>query len=272
MQRGGGRAVVRQAWLVAEVGALLIGFAIILAVGCSGDTGSQPSGSQNREVSQSAGASLEKTSFRESESTHEATQPGGTQASEEGQSPDKAPKHGGSIKAIHKATNYPTSLLLKVDGVTYYTSAGELTQNLLDDDNLGPLFAEVNGQTASSTTKDRAASKLVPVYAVEGYDTSFTLRKERVEELDTNRDVLLESMANMIPEALDTLEPEEHSRIYRMLELEIIPGPQGFRVSGALDESFVKQERHLPVGPILQSTPLISYSSGSGLTSSCSIS
>ena len=66
-----------------------------------------------------------------------------------------------------------------------------------------------------------------------------------MEELEMNRDVLLESLANMVPEALDTLEPEERSRIYRMLQLEIIPSPQGLRVSGALDESFVKQERRM---------------------------
>jgi hypothetical protein len=81
---------------------------------------------------------------------------------------------------------------------------------------------------------------------------AITQRKERVEELEMNRDVLLESLAKMIPEALDTLEPEERSRIYRMLQLEIIPGPQGFRISGALDEAFVQQERHLPVGPVGQ--------------------
>jgi site-specific DNA recombinase len=97
---------------------------------------------------------------------------------------------------------------------------------------------------------------------------AITLRKERVEELETNRDVLLESLTSMVPEALNTLEPEERSRIYRMLQLEIIPTPQGLRVSGALGESFVKQERHLPVGLLLQSAPLTSYPSGSGFTSS----
>jgi hypothetical protein len=81
---------------------------------------------------------------------------------------------------------------------------------------------------------------------------AITLRKERVEELEMNRDVLLESLSSMLPEALDALEPEERSRVYRMLQLDIIPTPQGLRVSGALDENFVKQERHLPVGPELR--------------------
>jgi hypothetical protein len=79
-------------------------------------------------------------------------------------------------------------------------------------------------------------------------EDAITLREERVEELKMNRDALLESLARgMIPEALDTLEPEERSRIYRMLQLEIVPSSLGLRVSEALEESFVKQERHPPV-------------------------
>jgi hypothetical protein len=100
---------------------------------------------------------------------------------------------------------------------------------------------------------------------------AITLHKKRVEELKANRDALLESLASMVPEALDILEPEERSRIYQMLQLEIIPSPQGLRVSGALDDSFVKQERRLPIGLLLQSAPLTSYPSRSGLTSSRSI-
>jgi len=61
---------------------------------------------------------------------------------------------------------------------------------------------------------------------------AITLRKERVEELEINRDVLLESLSNMIPEALDTLEPEERSSIYRMLQLEITPALKVSRLAG----------------------------------------
>src|SRR5215216_2074936 len=56
MQREGGRAVVRQAWLLTVVGIFLMGCAFLLVVGCSGDTGSQPTGSQKSEDSQSAEA------------------------------------------------------------------------------------------------------------------------------------------------------------------------------------------------------------------------
>jgi hypothetical protein len=149
--------VVRQAWLMAEAGALLIGLTCLLAVGCSGDTGSQPSGSQDSEVSQSAEAGSERTGPRESESTHEVAQ------------------HGGSLEAI--PPNTITDLLMRVDDITYqYDDKSEYYfEDLLNDEDLGPLFAEVNRQGTSSTTQDQTASKPVQVYAVKGYDPSFRL-------------------------------------------------------------------------------------------------
>ena len=57
---------------------------------------------------------------------------------------------------------------------------------------------------------------------------AITLRKERVEELEMNRDVLLESLSSMLPEALDALEPEERSRVYRILQLESSPPRKGY--------------------------------------------
>ena len=53
----------------------------------------------------------------------------------------------------------------------------------------------------------------------------------------------------MVREGLDSLSGEERLRVYRMLRIEVTPIPEGFQVSGALDEPFVKQERRLPVGP-----------------------
>jgi hypothetical protein len=73
-----------------------------------------------------------------------------------------------------------------------------------------------------------------------------------VEDLEADRDTLVRDMAEMVPEALDTLSGEERHRVYRMLRIEVTPIPEGFRVSGALDEPFVKQERRLPIGLLLQ--------------------
>jgi hypothetical protein len=59
-------------------------------------------------------------------------------------------------------------------------------------------------------------------------------RRQCVEELEQDRDALLESMAGMLPEALDALTGEEKNRIYRMLRLEVTPSTEGYEVSGAL--------------------------------------
>jgi site-specific DNA recombinase len=46
-------------------------------------------------------------------------------------------------------------------------------------------------------------------------------RKAALEELERDRDALLESYAGMMPEALDSLAPEERSQIYGMLRLNV---------------------------------------------------
>ena len=58
--------------------------------------------------------------------------------------------------------------------------------------------------------------------------------RRRVQDLEQDRDALLESMAEMVPEALDSLTGEEKSRVYRMLRLEVTPTAEGYDVSGAL--------------------------------------
>ncbi len=57
--------------------------------------------------------------------------------------------------------------------------------------------------------------------------------KERVEELEQDRDFLLESYAEMVPDALDDLSGEERNRLYGMLRLEVMPASEGLEVSGA---------------------------------------
>ena len=46
-------------------------------------------------------------------------------------------------------------------------------------------------------------------------------RKENLEELERNRDALLESYAEMTPEGLDALTPEERRHVYGMLHLRV---------------------------------------------------
>ena len=58
-------------------------------------------------------------------------------------------------------------------------------------------------------------------------------REERVRELEADRDALLASHAEVVPEALDSLSGEERMKVYEMLRLEVKPDPEGYEVSGA---------------------------------------
>jgi site-specific DNA recombinase len=90
-------------------------------------------------------------------------------------------------------------------------------------------------------------------------------QEERAEELERDRDTLLEVYAGSVPEALDQLDGDERNSVYRMLRLEITPQPDGTLdvrgiLSGGLQtrhdngnaaRDFVLTERYLPVcGPL----------------------
>jgi len=63
---------------------------------------------------------------------------------------------------------------------------------------------------------------------------------ERLCALKRDRDALLENYAEMMPEALDALEPEERHRVYKMLRLRAVAFPDGtLEVSGALREELL---------------------------------
>jgi hypothetical protein len=62
-------------------------------------------------------------------------------------------------------------------------------------------------------------------------------REERVRELEADRDALIASYAEVVPEALDALSGEERMRVYQMLQVEVRPNPEGYEVSGALCKS-----------------------------------
>ena len=60
-------------------------------------------------------------------------------------------------------------------------------------------------------------------------------RSHRLEELEHDRDTLLELYAGMVPEALDSLGPEERHRIYKMIRLKVLAYPEArLEVSGVL--------------------------------------
>jgi site-specific DNA recombinase len=69
-------------------------------------------------------------------------------------------------------------------------------------------------------------------------------RQEQLEELERNKDALLESYAGIAPEALNTLLPDERYRIYGMLRLKVVARADGgLEVSGALGENVCTKER-----------------------------
>src|SRR5215213_10261949 len=62
-------------------------------------------------------------------------------------------------------------------------------------------------------------------------------RQDHIEELEKDREALLKSMAEIVPEALEDLTPQERNKIYRMLRLEVAPFAEGYEVKGAFCSS-----------------------------------
>jgi hypothetical protein len=59
--------------------------------------------------------------------------------------------------------------------------------------------------------------------------------RERLEELELGKNVLLESHDGVLPSSLDGLTAEERNRIYRMLRLKVLAGEdKGIEKSGSL--------------------------------------
>jgi DNA repair exonuclease SbcCD ATPase subunit len=64
-------------------------------------------------------------------------------------------------------------------------------------------------------------------------------RKEILQELERDRDALLESYVEMTPEALDALTPEEHRQVYGMLRLRVEVAADGtMEAQGILRENW----------------------------------
>jgi hypothetical protein len=60
---------------------------------------------------------------------------------------------------------------------------------------------------------------------------------ERLRALERNRDALLDAYTELMPEALEELQPKERHRVYNMLRLKVLVLPDGtLEVSGALRE------------------------------------
>jgi recombinase-like zinc beta ribbon protein len=68
-------------------------------------------------------------------------------------------------------------------------------------------------------------------------------RRERLEEMERDRDLILESYAALAPEALDALSPEERRKVYVILNLTVEPlADGGLKMSGAFGEEPVWED------------------------------
>jgi hypothetical protein len=64
------------------------------------------------------------------------------------------------------------------------------------------------------------------------------LRRSRLEDLERDKDILLQDYASMVPERLDELTGEERHQVYRMLRLQVHVSPNGdLDVRGVLREA-----------------------------------
>ncbi len=68
-----------------------------------------------------------------------------------------------------------------------------------------------------------------------GRDRGLKAAQERVESLEHDRDALLESMAEKVPEDLDGLTGDQRNKVYRMLGLAVTIVAEGLEVTGALN-------------------------------------
>jgi DNA repair exonuclease SbcCD ATPase subunit len=67
---------------------------------------------------------------------------------------------------------------------------------------------------------------------------TLSLRREKLAELERDKDTLLEHYAGMVPEALDELTSEERHRVYEMLRLRAVATLDGtIEVTGVLGKT-----------------------------------
>jgi hypothetical protein len=67
---------------------------------------------------------------------------------------------------------------------------------------------------------------------------SAQIRQERLEQLEQDKDILLSQYANVTPEALDALTPDERHHVYKMLRLDVVIHPdEALEVRGAFGDA-----------------------------------
>ena len=71
-------------------------------------------------------------------------------------------------------------------------------------------------------------------------------QREQLAELKSNRAVVMERYAEMVPQELDALAPEERHHLYKMLRIEVVSNvDRSLLVSGALADTLEDEFRQL---------------------------
>jgi hypothetical protein len=95
-----------------------------------------------------------------------------------------------------------------------------------------------NQQAAGLMTLEELGSKLAQLEetrrVADAELRALDAREERVRELEADRDALIASYAEVVPEALDALSGEDRMRVYELLQLEVECDMEGYEVSGVL--------------------------------------
>ena len=89
---------------------------------------------------------------------------------------------------------------------------------------------------------DRALAELEQTHGTARRELeSLSQRREKIVELERDRNALLESYVGMVPEALDSLTPQGRHQIYKMLRLRVVAGTHGrVEASGAFGDLAVR--------------------------------
>ena len=88
------------------------------------------------------------------------------------------------------------------------------------------------GLITFSELRERLAELEDTCEVVRGELAALAGRVERAEQLERDKEALLEQTAGVSPEDLDALSGNERNEIYRMLRLEITPSGEGFAITG----------------------------------------
>jgi ParB-like chromosome segregation protein Spo0J len=114
--------------------------------------------------------------------------------------------------------------------------AQTLRETLSDNARLRRAYQDQ--QAAGLMTLEELASRLEELEAtrkgIEAELGAVERSKQKVLELQRDREAVLTSLAESIPEALDKLTSEEMNRVYRKLRLRVVTSEEGFDAIGVL--------------------------------------